>query len=254
MNPSSRSIHARPAPPARFDALDGVLVVDKPAGPTSHDVVDAVRDRFRLRKVGHGGTLDPQATGVLPILIGRGTKLSSALMGSDKVYEGLMRLGVETDSQDADGTITREASFEAVTREQVEAAFAELTGDIWQTPPMVSAKKINGTPLYKLARKGKTVEREPKLVHVHEFSIRGFTPPDVAFTVRCTKGTYVRTLCADAGKTLGCGAHLAALRRTASGELTADQAVPLETMLSWSVEDLKCELLPLQKFAGKLWV
>ena len=252
MTGKTTSIHARPEPPARLGDLDGVIVVDKPSGPTSHDIVDAIRSHFRIKKVGHGGTLDPQATGVLVVLLGRGTKLSSVFMASDKTYEGVMRLGAETDSQDADGVVIREADCSGVSRAQVETALDRATGDIWQTPPMVSAKKVNGVPLYKLARKGKTVEREPKLVHVYEFTMRSFALPDVAFTVRCTRGTYVRTLCADIGETLGCGAHLAALRRTASGALTADQANPLETLLTWSADDLKARIIPLQQFAGKL--
>ncbi len=252
MNRRPRSLHARPEPPAALDELDGILVVNKPAGPTSHDVVDAIRGVFRLKKVGHGGTLDPQATGVLPILIGRGTKLSSIFMASDKTYEGVMRLGVETDTQDAAGTVLREADCREITRERLEAALAELTGDVWQTPPMVSAKKMNGVPLYKLARKGKTVEREAKLVHVYEFSLRSFALPDAGFVVRCSRGVYVRTLCADAGQALGCGAHLASLCRTRSGDLTLEQAVPLETLLSMTKEAMKELAIPLRHFAGKL--
>lgn len=252
MTGKTTSIHARPEPPARMGDLDGVIVVDKPSGPTSHDVVDAIRRHFRLKKVGHGGTLDPQATGVLAILLGRGTKLSSVFMASDKTYEGVMRLGVETDSQDADGAVIREADCSGVSRAQVEEALAGARGDIWQTPPMVSAKKVNGVPLYKLARKGKTIEREPKLVHVYEFSIRSFALPDVAFTVRCTRGTYVRTLCADTGEALGCGAHLASLRRTRSGHLSVAQAVSLETLMTMTTDELKPLVIPVRQFAGKL--
>ena len=248
MSGHRRSRQARPEPPAALNRLDGVLVVDKPAGPTSHDIVDAVRRHFRLRKVGHGGTLDPQATGILVLLLGRGTKLSSKFMGADKTYDGVMHLGVETDSQDADGAVTREADCGAVTREQVEAAMAEWIGDVWQEPPMVSARKINGVPLYKLARRGQTVERAPKLVHVYQFAIREFALPRILFTVRCTRGTYVRTLCADVGAALGCGAHLAALRRTRSGDIALDQSYPLEDVLEMSTEALAAAVLPLARF------
>ena len=250
MSGHRRSRQAGPGPPAALNRLDGVLVVDKPAGPTSHDIVDVVRRNFRLRKVGHGGTLDPRATGVLVLLLGRGTKLSAKFMASDKVYEGVMRLGVETDTQDADGAVVREADWRSITREQVEGAMAALTGDVWQEPPMVSAKKINGVPLYKLARRGQTVERAAKLVHVYRFSLDGFDLPEIDFTVRCSRGAYVRTLCADAGAALGCGAHLAALRRTWSGDIGLDRSRRLEDILEMSEEELEAAVIPLARFGA----
>ena len=146
------------APLGALDAFDGLLLVDKPAGPTSHDLVDEIRRHFRLEKVGHGGTLDPMATGLLIILLGRGTKLSNYVMGADKVYEGLMHLGETTDTEDLDGKILTQADCSGVTRESVEREMSKRVGDLMQTPPMVSAVKVNGVPLYKLARKGKTVE------------------------------------------------------------------------------------------------
>ena len=248
MTPAPR--FGNPPPPRALDPYDGVLLVDKPGGPTSHDVVDIIRRRFRLRKVGHGGTLDPQATGLLVILIGKGTKLSNAFMGVDKVYEGTLRLGIATDSQDAQGKILKEADYSAVTREQVEAEMKKFTGDILQTPPMVSAVKVSGVPLYKHARKGRTVEREARLIHIYEFTLLTFEPPRVGFSLRCTKGTYVRTLCADIGENLGCGAHLEQLRRTQSGELRIADAMPLDSVLNLTLEELCRKMIPVSRFSS----
>ena len=239
-----------PAPPRDTSPFDGILPVDKPAGPSSHDIVDRVRRTFGLRKVGHGGTLDPQATGLLILLIGRGTKLSNHFMGSDKAYEGCMHLGVATDSQDAQGRVLSEADAGDITREQVEEQFSERTGDMMQTPPMVSAVKIDGVPLYKRARKGQTVEREPRLIHVYEFTLVDFAPPLASFRIRCTKGTYVRTLCADIGEALGCGAHLAQLRRTRCGKIGLEEALPLDDVLRLPREELAQRIMPMRSFAG----
>ncbi len=222
---------------------DGLLLVDKPSGPTSHDIVAQIRRRFRYDKVGHGGTLDPMATGLLVLLIGKATKISERVMGHDKTYEGILRLGVETDSQDADGQIVAEHDPSAITFEQVEAQMKARLGDQLQTPPMVSAIKIKGVPLYKLARKGQTVERAPKLIHVYRFELVKFAPPEVAFRVECTKGTYVRTLAHDIGQSLGVGAHLGQLRRTRIGQLDVAQASPLDDLLSLS--SLDGRILPL---------
>lgn len=239
----------QPAPPREHDPFDGVVLVDKPAGPTSHDVVAAIRKHFGFRKVGHGGTLDPQATGLLIILVGRGTKLSSSFLTSDKTYEGTIRLGVTTDSQDAQGNVIAEADPSGVTREQLESTMREFVGDIFQTPPMMSAVKVKGVPLYKRARRGQTVKRDPKLVHVYEFSLAGFEPPEGTFLLRCTKGTYARTLCHDVGARLGCGAHLSQLRRTHSGELTVADATPLAELLRFDAKSLLDILIPMRKFA-----
>ncbi len=238
-----------PPPPRDPDRFDGVLVVDKPSGPTSHDVVDLVRRRFRIPKVGHGGTLDPMATGLLIILLGKGTKLSDRFMGTDKTYIGAMRLGIETDTQDADGVVTREADPSAVTEAALSAGMASKLGDSFQMPPMVSAIKIKGVPLYKHARKGITVDREPRLIHLYEFRLTAFTPPVAEFTVSCTKGTYVRTLCADIGAALGCGAHLTALRRTRSGELTLEQATTAAAIAAMTPEQLLQHVRPIASFA-----
>ena len=235
----------RRPPPSGIPDPDGLLLVDKPSGVTSHDVVDAVRRRFRFRKVGHGGTLDPLATGLLVLLVGRGTKVSERIMGSDKTYEGVMHLGVETDTEDADGRVMAEHDPSGVTEAAVRASIARRCGDQMQTPPMVSAIKREGVPLYKLARRGQTVEREPRLIHVYEFSLLSFDPPQAQFRLRCTKGTYVRTLCADIGRELGCGAYLKALRRTASGSFTVNSARPLQELIDGSREQVESALLPL---------
>jgi tRNA pseudouridine55 synthase len=225
---------------------DGILLVDKPSGMTSSDVVVAVRKMFRLKKVGHGGTLDPQATGLLAVLLGRATRASQAVMGGDKVYEGVLRLGESTNTQDAEGERTGGSDPSGVTREALEEAVrADFTGDIFQTPPMVSAVKIGGVPLYKMARKGEEVAREPRLVHVYSFKIDEFGIPDTKFTVSCTKGTYVRTLCNDIGEKLGCGGHLAALRRTRSGRFDVKDAIAWEALKALPRADLPSRLLPL---------
>jgi tRNA pseudouridine55 synthase len=243
-HPAARGV----PPPVPAADPDGVLLVDKPCGPTSHDIVAAVRRRFRLRKVGHGGTLDPQATGLLVLLVGRATKLSGRFLGSDKTYEGVLRLGVSTDSHDAQGQVVRTADPSAVTAASLAAEMERRVGDQQQTPPMVSAVKVEGVPLYKRARKGQTVEREARLVHIYEFRLLTFEPPLARFRVRCSKGTYVRTLVADAGDTLGCGASLDALRRLESGPLRIEEALPLDTILAWDRAGLERSLLPLRRF------
>lgn len=250
-NPNERGPrHARRAAP-KHDPFDGILLVDKPSGMTSHDVVDRIRGHFRLRKVGHGGTLDPMATGLLIILLGRGTKLSQRIMGTDKEYEGIMRLGERTDTQDADGDVLETKDFSRITREQVEAEMGKRRGDQMQMPPMVSAIKKNGVPLYKLARKGQEVEREARFIHVYRFDLIDFTPPDAQFTLKCTKGTYVRTLCDDIGAALECGAHLAQLRRTAIGNLRVDHAQPLDKLIEGSLEELGSHVTPVYAFAAE---
>ena len=222
---------------------DGLLLVDKPTGPTSHDVVAKIRRRFRIDKVGHGGTLDPMATGLLVILLGKGTKISDRVMGHDKTYEATLRLGIETDSQDADGQVVAEQDPSAIVAEQIAQQFKLRLGDQMQTPPMVSAIKINGVPLYKLARKGQTVERAPKLVHLYRFELLDFTPPDARFVVECTKGTYVRTLAHDVGQALGVGAHLVQLRRTKIGQLNVANASSLDDLLA--LPSLDGKIIPL---------
>lgn len=225
----------------------GVLLVDKPVDWTSHDVVNCVRRRFRLRKVGHCGTLDPQATGLLVLVLGRATKLSQNFIDTDKVYSGTMRLGQETTTQDSEGEVTAEKDYTGVTEEQVRAAMAAYVGEIWQTPPMVSALKKGGKRLYKLARQGKTVEREPRRLLIHKFELKSFTPPDIEFILDCSKGTYVRTICADVGADLGCGAYLHDLRRTAAGEFSVEKAYTTDTIKTWEREDLVRHMMPLER-------
>ncbi len=237
-----------PSPLTRFD---GILLVDKPVGPTSHDIVHKVRRTFRIEKVGHGGTLDPNATGLLIVLLGKGTKLSDQLMGGDKAYAGVMRLGRTTASQDCDGVTLEEKPWEHVTREQVEAQMALLTGDIFQTPPMVSAIKVEGVPLYKLARKGQEVERKPRFIHIFRFAITEWAPPLVTIDVRCTKGTYVRTLAHDVGQALGCGACLDALRRTQSGSFDVKDALAFDELLKLTPDQLAERVIPFSRVAGK---
>ncbi len=220
------------------DPFDGILLVDKPTEWTSHDVVAKIRNHFKFSKVGHGGTLDPLATGLLVLLIGKGTKLSDRIMGGDKTYEGTMHLGVTTSSQDADGEILEEKDASHITREQVEAAIQNYLGDIEQIPPMVSAIKKDGVALYKLARKGKEVERKPRKIHVFSYEITGFENPFVHFRVQSTKGTYVRTLAHDLGNDLGVGASLQALRRTASGQLNIENAHSMEEILACDRETI----------------
>src|SRR5438132_10690537 len=198
-------------------APDGVLLVDKAEGMTSHDVVALARRQLGIRKVGHCGTLDPIATGLLLLTIGRGTKVQDLLMSEDKEYVGTLTLGVATSTQDRQGEIVATKPVPQLSEDKVRAAFEKFRGDFYQMPPMVSAKKHGGVPLYKLARQGKVVEREPRFVHVYRYSINHVALPDVDFSVLCSKGFYVRTYANDIGEVLGCGAHLKTLRRTRSG-------------------------------------
>jgi tRNA pseudouridine55 synthase len=229
-------------------ALDGVLLVDKAPGMTSHDVVAIARRQLRaagVAKVGHCGTLDPLATGLLILTIGRGTKIQDLLMAEDKEYIGTMKLGEVTDSQDADGVVTETKPVGDYSREQLDAAFAKYHGDFYQTPPMVSAIKKDGVPLYKLARKGQTVEREPRFVHVYAHEIQDVRMPEIDFRVVCSKGFYVRTYAHDIGQELGCGAHLRTLRRTKSGKFTLEHAVSTETLKSGDVNEVIGKMLTL---------
>lgn len=235
--------------PPILTPFDGLLLVDKPAGLTSHDVVDRIRRHFGFKKVGHCGTLDPLATGLLLLVLGRATKFQAQLMSDDKTYEGVMRLGVSTDSQDADGEVTAEREVPALSAADLDRALEEFRGDIQQIPPMVSAIKHQGQPLYKLARKGRTVPREPRLVHIYDFRVLDIDLPMASFRVSCTKGTYVRTLCADLGEKLGCGAHLAALRRTRSGPFAVEDARPLAELLPLDREGLQPSIIPLLDLA-----
>ena len=233
-----------------FTALDGAILVDKPSGPTSHDVVDAIRRKFGIKKVGHCGTLDPNATGLLIIVLGRGTKLSERLMGDDKVYEGTIKFGETTDSYDSDGELTGSLPVMPMTLEQLNDEAAKFIGDQMQIPPMVSAIKKNGVPLYKLARQGIEVEREPRLVHIYNFRFTEYAEPLGQFRVACTKGTYIRSIAQDLGQKLGCGAHLTTLRRSASGKFDVKDALTLDAVLKLSVAELEKRVMPFLKLAA----
>ena len=232
-----------------FDTLDGALLVDKPAGPTSHDIVDEIRRAFALKKVGHCGTLDPNATGLLIILLGRATKLSEKLMSDDKVYSGWIKFGESTDSYDVDGEITATRPVPSLTVEALDAASESFLGDQMQQPPMVSAVKIGGVPLYKLARKGMEVERKARLVHIYNFRFTQYEEPYGSFRVACTKGTYVRTIAHELGEKLGCGAHLATLRRQTSGKFEVSDAVQYEEVLRMSEAELAKRVIPFLQLA-----
>lgn len=233
-----------------FSALDGALLIDKPAGPTSHDVVDFIRREFRLKKVGHCGTLDPNATGLLVIVLGRATKLSEKLMGDDKVYEGTLKLGVTTNSYDSDGETLETRPVPPVTLDQLNELASGFVGDQMQMPPMVSAIKKDGVPLYKLARQGVEVVREPRFIHLYTFKFSDYQEPLGRFRVACTKGTYVRSLAHDLGQKLGCGAHLTELRRTVSGRFDVADAIPMEEIPRLSVPELEQRVIPFLKLAA----
>jgi len=220
---NKRRDHEKPGPA-------GFLVVDKPMGWTSHDVVDAARRWLGTRRVGHLGTLDPLATGVLPLAIRQATKLVPFLEGGRKAYHGSIRLGEETNTLDAEGTILRKYDGPFPSEEEVRKAMEAFVGEIDQIPPMFSAVKRDGVPLHRLAREGREVERPPKRITIHRLKLVKYTAPIVEIEVDCSAGTYVRTLAADLGTSLGCGAHLAALHRTLSGPFVQEQAVDVETL------------------------
>ena len=225
---------------------DGVLLVDKAPAMTSHDVVAIARRALDTRKVGHCGTLDPLATGLLIVVIGRGTKIQDLLMAEDKEYEGTMTLGVSTASQDADGAVVETKPVPPdLDPARIGAAFDKYHGDFYQLPPMVSAIKKDGVPLYKLARKGQVVEREPRFVHVYSHEILGIRLPEIDFRVSCSKGFYVRTYAHDIGEELGCGAHLKSLRRIRSGRFTLERAVTVDDLKNAPRDQLLAKIISL---------
>ena len=221
---------------------NGILVIDKSAGWTSQDVAAKLRGVFHERRVGHGGTLDPMATGVLPIFIGRATRAAEFLESAEKEYVAGLRLGVVTDTQDTSGNIL-ETHPVAVTREEVQAALRQFLGPIEQIPPMYSAIKINGQKLYELARRGQEVERKPRSITIHELELLEGADADYLLRVRCSKGTYVRTLCHDLGRALGCGGCMSSLRRTRAGSFTLSQAVTMQQVLNFAAEQAPQQLL-----------
>ncbi len=222
--------------------MNGILNVDKPAGMTSHDVVAAVRRMSRLSRVGHAGTLDPMATGVLLICMGQATRVVEYLADHDKKYRARIRLGVETDTYDATGRVVAERPV-AITLDQVEEALNGFVGKLTQVPPAYSAIKQDGVPLYKLARRGVEVETAPRQVEIFSIALTAFTPPDLEVEVHCSKGTYIRSLAHDLGAKLGCGAHLTALVRTTSGQFSIDDSVTLERLGEAFAQDFAEQLL-----------
>ena len=210
--------------------MNGIVIVDKPQGWTSQDVTARLRRVFSTRRIGHGGTLDPMATGVLPVFVGRATRGVEFFEHAEKTYETVLRLGLTTDTEDITGTVLTEGDA-FVTGSQVEQVLEQFRGDILQVPPMYSALKVNGQKLYDLARKGREVERQPRPVTIHELTLLGMEAEGVRLRVRCSKGTYIRTLCKDIGQALGCGGCMAQLRRVSAGEYTIGEAVPLQELL-----------------------
>ena len=210
--------------------MNGIVIVDKPQGWTSQDVTSRLRRVFNTRRIGHGGTLDPMATGVLPVFVGRATRGVEFFEHAEKTYETVLRLGMTTDTEDITGAVLSEATV-SLSEADILGVLPQFRGDIWQVPPMYSALKVNGQKLYDLARKGKEVERQPRPITIHELTLLGMCEEGVRLRVRCSKGTYIRTLCKDIGQALGCGGCMAQLRRVSAGEYTIEEAVPLQTLL-----------------------
>lgn len=227
--------------------FNGILLIDKPTGITSHDVVDRVRRTLKMKKVGHAGTLDPNATGLLIILVGKGTKASQFLMSMDKTYTGTIQLGLVTDSYDIDGEVVSDVVPEEISEELILEKMKEFNGDQYQKPPMFSAKKIKGVPLYKHARKGIEVEREERLVRINQFDIIENRFPNIDFEIAVSKGTYVRSVAHDLGEKLGCGGCLTALRRTKISDFSIDNAIELSVFQELSGNVIKSRIIPVYK-------
>jgi tRNA pseudouridine55 synthase len=223
---------------------EGVLLLDKPSGMTSHDVVDRVRRKLRMKRIGHAGTLDPMATGLLIILVGKSTKLSQYLMGLDKVYEGTVCFGTATTTHDAEGEVTETKPAPELDEVGVKAAMDKFLGDQYQTPPMFSAKKVGGVPLYKLARKGKEVEREARFIRISKFTLDRWETPELDFTVACSKGTYVRTLAHDLGQAMGSCAHLQSLRRVEIERFQIEDSIELAEFEELPTDEIDTWLIP----------
>ncbi len=225
----------------------GILLVDKPQGLTSHDVVARMRRVLRMKKIGHAGTLDPMATGLLLILVGKATKVSQYLMSLDKEYTGTVKLGINTDSQDAEGEVVSERPVPDISEAEVKVQMETFIGDQYQTPPMFSAKKVNGQALYKLARQGKTIEREPRVIHISRFDMTRFELPYVSFVVGNSKGAYIRTVAYDLGEKIGCGGHLCELRRTMVGKFSVEKSDTVEEIENMSPSVLRKKLIPISQ-------
>ena len=219
-------------------AASGVLLVDKDPGMTSHDVVAIARRSMGIKKIGHCGTLDPMATGLLMLVVGRATKIQDLLMSEDKEYVGTITLGATTNTQDAEGEVLEEQEVPEFDENELRSVFERYSGEFEQVPPMVSAIKKDGVPLYKLARKGKEVKRDPRPVYVTSYELTRTQYPEIDFKVNCSKGFYVRTYAHDIGAALGCGGHLSSLRRTRSGKFTLDRAVKVNTLKEAGAQEL----------------
>ena len=225
--------------------MNGIIIIDKPQEWTSNDVVSRLRRVFNTRRIGHGGTLDPMATGVLPVFVGRATRGVEFFEHAEKVYEATLRFGLTTDTEDITGKTITETEV-SLTEEDLQAVLPKFRGDILQVPPMYSAIKVNGQKLYDLARKGREVERQPRPITIHELELLEFSGNEARLRVRCSKGTYIRTLCKDIGEALGCGGCMAALRRVEAGEYTLEGSIPLRQLLDISEagEDVEHLLRP----------
>ena len=210
--------------------MNGIVIVDKPQGWTSQDVTARLRRVFNTRRIGHGGTLDPMATGVLPVFVGRGTRGVEFFEHAEKTYEAVLQLGITTDTEDVTGTVLEEKPV-ALTEEEFLNILPQFRGEIQQVPPMYSALKVNGQKLCDLARQGKEVERKPRTITIHKLECLEFNGDTARLLVHCSKGTYIRTLCKDIGEALGCGGCMKSLRRVTAGEYTIEEAVPLQTLL-----------------------
>ncbi len=228
-----------------MENIDGVLLVDKAPDMTSHDVVAVARRTLKQKKIGHCGTLDPMATGLLILTLGRGTKIQDLLMSEDKEYIGTVKLGEATTTQDRQGEVVETREVPEFDADTIAAAMDKFTGDFYQTPPMVSAIKKDGVPLYKLARQGKEVKRDPRLVHVYNYELGELRLPEFDFRVVCSKGFYVRTYAHEIGQELGCGAHLSALRRTKSGKFVADGAITFDELKAGTRESVASRAMSL---------
>jgi tRNA pseudouridine55 synthase len=231
----------------RQKELEGILLIDKPRDHTSHDVVARLRGKLRMKKIGHAGTLDPMATGLLIMLLGKATRVSQYLISLDKEYEGTIELGKTTDSQDADGQVMETRPVPALAEADIRASMQGFLGDQYQIPPMFSAIKVGGVALYKKARKGLEIEREPRFIRVMAWDLLRFATPHIDFRLRCSKGTYVRTLAHDLGAKLGCGAHLCALRRTATDRFNVSEAMTLDQIEQLSLSEIEQRLIPVHR-------
>ena len=225
--------------------MNGIIIIDKPQKWTSNDVVSRLRRVFNTRRIGHGGTLDPMATGVLPVFVGRATRGVEFFEHAEKVYETTVRFGLTTDTEDITGKTITETAV-SLTGDELQAVLPKFRGEILQVPPMYSAIKVNGQKLYDLARKGREVERQPRPITIHELQLLEFSGNEARLRVRCSKGTYIRTLCKDIGEALGCGGCMAALRRVEAGEYTLEGSIPLRQLLDISEagEDVEHLLRP----------